>query len=935
MAPPILATKLYIPLPRPQLVPRPRLLERLNEGLHAGRTRSVTLIAAPAGFGKTTLLSDWLADSQRLEPKVRVAWLSLDENDNDLSRFLTYVVAALQTIDAGLGAEALDLLHASQRQPLPAELILTTLINEIAQASRDIVLVLDDYHLIEIQPIHDAVAFLLDHLPRQLHLVIASRSDPPLALARLRARGELTELRAADLRFTPDEAASFLNQVMGLGLAAEDIAALETRTEGWIAGLQMAALALRGPRSMQGREDAAGFVQAFTGSHRYIIDYLVEEVLQRQPEQVRSFLLQSSILDQLGGPLCEAVTGQADGSGRLQALERANLFVVPLDDQRQWYRYHHLFADVLRARLREAQPEQVPVLHRRASEWYERNGSAADAIRHALAAEDFERAASLVELAWPALGRQRQDATLRGWLKALPDEVVRRRPVLSVYFASALLMGGELDTVEPRLRNAERWLDAEGSRYANRAVGPASEMVVADEDEFRKLAVTIAINRAGLAQARGDIAGTTHYAQQALAGVQPGDHLGRSGAAGFLGLALWASGDLGAAQQTFAEAVASMHLSGNHADAISGAMALAEMQIARGGLREARRILEQAGQLAAAQREPVLKATADLLVALSELRREHNELEAAEAHLQRSKALGERASLPENRYRWPVAMARIREAQGHLDNALDLLGEAERLYLRGFYPDVRPIAALKARIWIAQGRLAEAQQWTQRRGLSAQDEPSYLREFEHLILARLLIARYKAGQEESALQEALGLLERLLSAAERSGRTGSVIEILVLQALAHQAQNDVTAALVPLERALALAAPEGYVRTFVAEGPPMMQLLTRMTPATSTGAVEAEGGRTPTYVQNLLAAFPRPNSVQPSPFTLHPLVEPLSQRELEVLRLLKTELSGPEIAQQLVLGLSTVRTYTKSIYSKLSVNSRQAAVKRATELNLI
>ncbi len=546
--PPILATKLYVPPPRPQFVPRPRLIEHLNDGLQVGS--KLTLIAAPAGFGKTTLLSEWLnakSEGGRTPPSVLRGWVKDEsgETTHPSSFNLHPFIAALQTIDAGIGAEALDRLQ--DRQPPPAELILTTLINELAVTPQDIILVLDDYHLIEIQPIHAALTFLLDHLPRQLHLVIASRSDPALPLARLRARGELTDLRAGDLRFTPDEAATFLNQVMGLGLSAENVAALETRTEGWIAGLQMAAL------SMQGREDIVHFVQAFAGSHRYIIDYLVEEVLQRQPESVRSFLLQTCILDRLGGPLWDAVTVQADGSGRLQALERANLFVVPLDDQRQWYRYHHLFADVLRARLQEAQPERVPVLHRRASEWYEQNELPVEAVQHALAAEAFERAASLVELAWPALGRRRQDATLRGWLKALPDELVRGRPVLSVYFASALLMGGELEAVEPHLRDAERWLDTPANTQ-ERPQARTAERVVANDEEFRRLAVTIAINRAGLAQARGDIAGTTQYAQQALAGVQPGDHLGRSGAAGFLGLALWASGDLGAAQQTFAEA---------------------------------------------------------------------------------------------------------------------------------------------------------------------------------------------------------------------------------------------------------------------------------------------------------------------------------------------------------------------------------------------
>ncbi len=905
MAPPILATKLYVPPPRAQLVSRPRLIERLNEGLQRGC--KLTLLAAPAGFGKTTLLSEWVAGNAR-----PVAWLALDESDNYLTRFLTYVVAALQTIDAGLGAEALNLLGA--RQPLPAELILTSLINSVAEMPDAISLVLDDYHLIDIQPIHDAVTFLLDHLPRQLHLALTSRSDPPLPLPRIRARGALTELRAADLRFTPDEAASFLNQVMGLGLAAADLTALETRTEGWIAGLQMAAL------SMQGRADVAGFVQAFTGSHRYIIDYLVEEVLLRQPEVVRSFLLQTSILDQLTGPLCEAVTGQAHGRTRLQDLERANLFVVPLDDQRQWYRYHHLFADVLRARLREAQPEQVLGLHRRASEWYARNEMSIEAVQHALAAEDFERAASLIELAWPVIGRNRQDATLRAWLKALPDELIHRRPVLSAYFASALLLGGDLEEVERRLEDAERWL-APPADTNKPPEAQARERVVANEEEFRRLPVTVAIGRAGLAQARGDIAGAMHYAQRALDSVRPGDHFGRAGAAGFLGLALWARGDLAAAQQTFAEAVTSMHLSGNVADALSGAMALAEMQTGRGGLREARRILLQAGQLAATQGTPEIRATADLLVALSELHREQNDLAAAEAHLLQSQALGERAALPENQYRWPVAMARLRVAQGDLDGALDRLGEAERLYMRGFFPEAHPIGALRTGIWVAQGRLAEAHQWVQARGLTAQDEPSYGREGEHLALARLLIAQHKAGQAVGAIREASGLLGRLLTAAEAGGRTGSVNEILVLQALAEAAQGHTPLALAALERALAQAEPEGYVRLFVDEGLAMSALL----------GVAAQHGRHSNYARQLLSAFNPVDGRKPAG---PPLAEPLSEREREVLRLLCTDLSRQDIARQLMVSLNTLHTHTKNIFSKLGVNNRQAAIRRAEELNL-
>ena len=389
MPTPILATKLSVPPSRPSVVPRPCLIERLDEGLQS----RLILVSAPAGFGKTTMVSEWAAGCSRLEPEVRPAWLSLDEGDGDPARFLAYLVAALRTVAADVGEGVLGMLQSPQ--PPPTESMLTALLNEIATLPHGVVLVLDDYHVVDSEPVDEALAFLLEHLPPQMHLVIATREDPHLPLARWRARGQLTELRAADLRFTPSEAAEFLNRVMGLDLSAEDITALETRTEGWIAGLQMAAL------SIQGRSDAAGFIQAFTGSHRFVLDYLVEEVLQRQPERARSFLLQTAILDKLCGALCDAVTGQKHGKGMLERLERGNLFVVPLDDERQWYRYHHLFADVLQAHLLEEQPDQLPALHRRASEWYEENGSRSDAIRHALCAEDFEWAADLIELAGP------------------------------------------------------------------------------------------------------------------------------------------------------------------------------------------------------------------------------------------------------------------------------------------------------------------------------------------------------------------------------------------------------------------------------------------------------------------------------------------------------------------------------------------------------
>src|SRR5437016_254089 len=447
---PLLATKLHRPLPRAHLVRRPQLAARLTQGVMG----PLTLVSAPAGFGKTTLLAQWLAESG-----MPVAWLSLEPGDNELVRFLSYLIAAFQTLDPHLGAGALTLLQMPP--PASAETVLTLLTNDVGSHERDggdFALVLDDYHVIDAQPVDQALAYLVEHLPPQMHLVIATREDPDLPLARLRARGHLTELRATDLRFTASEAAGFLTQVMGLNLSTEDIAALEDRTEGWIAGLQLAAL------SMQGHQDVAGFIRAFAGDNRYIVDYLVEEVLQRQPESVRSFLLQTSMLDRLHGSLCDAVTGQEEGNALLQALERGNFFVVALDDKRHWYRYHHLFAEVLSAHLMAEQPDQVSTLHQRASEWYEHHGSAADAIRHALAAQDFARTADLVELAVPAMRRSRQEATVLGWLKALPDELVHYRPVLSVDYAGALLSSGQLEGVEARLRDAERWLDTRADK---------------------------------------------------------------------------------------------------------------------------------------------------------------------------------------------------------------------------------------------------------------------------------------------------------------------------------------------------------------------------------------------------------------------------------------------------------------------------------------
>jgi LuxR family maltose regulon positive regulatory protein len=882
----------------------------LHEHLSRGAESKLTLISAPAGFGKTTVVAEWLAAVPAGGPSA--AWLSLDPGDNQPASFWSYVIAALQTVAPEVGAAALSLLQAPR--PPPIETVLAPLLNELSAVSNDIVLVLDDYHVVDAPDIQGGMAFLLEHLPPRLHVAITTRADPALPLGRMRARGELAEIRAADLRFTPDEAAAYLNEAMRLDLGASDVAALEARTEGWIAALQLAAL------SMQGRDDISGFIEGFAGDDRYIVDYLVEEVLQRQPEPVRSFLLETSILDRLSGSLCDAVTGWGGGKAVLEALDRGNLFLIPLDDRRLWYRYHQLFADVLRARLLDGQPDRVPDLHRRASAWYEQAGELSEAIRHALTAEDFERAAHLVELAIPAMRQARQEATARRWLEALPDELIRIRPVLSVAYAGALLVSGKLEGVEARLRDAERWLDTTADA-GDGSEGPSTRMVVVDEEEFRRLPGAIAIYRAAQALALGDVAGTVTHARRALDLVALDDHLGRGAAAGFLGLTSWTSGELEAAHRSWADARASLQTAGHVSDAIGCAIALADIEIAQGRLREAMRTYERGLQLATEPGTPVLRGAADMHVGISELLRERNDLEAASEHLLTSRELGDENGLPQNPYRSRVAAARIRQAEGDLDGALELLTEAERLYVGDFSPDVRPIAALKARVWIAQGKLSEALGWPRERGLSATDALSYVQEFEHISLAAVLLAQGIHDGADSTIVEAANLTERLLGAAEDGGRHGAAIEILVVQALARHARSDLTGAMASLDRAVALAEPEGYVRVFIDEGPRMAALL----------KLAAKQPNAPSYVRRLLAAAV---TAEGAAALAQPLIEPLSERELEVLRLLETDLSGPDIARELVVSLSTVRTHTQNIYTKLGVNSRRAAIRRAAELDL-
>lgn len=744
-------------------------------------------MSAPPGFGKTTMLSQWLQNG----PIARVAWLSLDDGDNEPRRFLAQLVAALRRSSPDAATKAMAMVEAAR--DLPIESILTTFVNDLDEFPDTTVIALDDYHVITNPAVHEATAFLVEHLPRTVGLAIATRSDPPLPLPRLRARGELVELRAADLRFTATEAGTFLNDVMGLDLTARQVEALDVRTEGWAAGLQLAALSIRG------NDDVDAFVDAFAGSHRFVVDYLVEEVLRRQPERVRAFLLDTAVLDHLTAPLCDALTGQPDGRAVLEDLERANLFVVPLDHARTWYRYHHLFADALRARLAADDPERMRHLHQAACRWYADNSQVERAIAHAFAGDDLDRAADLVELGVTEVRRKRQDRILQQWLNKLPDHLVHARPVLSTFIAWTRLVEGDLNGVEARLRDAERAL-----REA-----PASEEELSDE--VRSLPAWIAIYRASAAQGRGDAAGTEAHARDALRLARPDDHLARGGAAGFLGLSAWAKGDLETAVETFSQAARSLRAAGNLADALGCTVPLADMWRARGQLREARRLYEQA--LATADKHPheVLSIVGDLHAGLADILREQCELDAAEQHLRTSQELGESASLLENRHRWYVAMAGLQEARGDLDGAIESLDQAESLYLRGFFPDVRPIPAQRARLWIAQGELAAARDWAREHEV-ATSEVSYLTEYNRQTLARLL-----AAEEDRE-------------------------------------------------------------------------------------AVDAG---------------------------------PLSERERDVVRLLATTLTGPEIAGKLYVSLNTLRTHTKHIFTKLDVNSRQAAVHRAKELGLL
>jgi LuxR family transcriptional regulator, maltose regulon positive regulatory protein len=903
----LLATKLHIPQPRPSFLPRPRLLERLAEGM----ARDLVLVCAPAGFGKTTLLADWARGSQP-----GVVWLALDTGDNDPARFWRYLSAALDQVCAGIAEQVETLLRGPQP---PLEAVVTVVVNALAAQPSQVVLVLDDYHLIQAAAVHNSLLLVLERQPVQLRLVLATRAEPPFPLARLRARGQLAELRATDLRFTPEETAALLREAVGMNLPTASLAGLAARTEGWAAGLQLAAL------SLQGRSDPAEFVATFSGSHRYVLDYLTEEVLVRQPEHLVSFLLETSVLEQLSGPLCQAVTGRADSQALLEQIERANLFLLPLDEVRGWWRFHQLFADLLRARLAQQQPDRLPGLNQAAAAWCEQHGLADDAIRHALAAGDPVWAARLIEQHFDALLGRSETATLRRWLAALPAELVRSRPRLCLAQAVTAVTAVRLDAAASLLDDAERALGTGGDQPEapyEPSVGQAASLLT-------NVPAGTALARAILARMVGDADRTTEFSRQALAELDEGEWMLRSLVDWALAQADWLAGRLAQAEQTLARAVVGLRAAGAPVEAAAVEYDLAQVQQGQGRLGAALTTCREALDLATAV-HPAPPFAGLAHVRLAELLRERNELDAALGHATRGVALCRQLA-----HAWPLAaglvtLAWIRQAQGDPAAAVEVMEEAERLLPEPRLVEMfNPAPVQAARLALAQGRTADAARWVRERRLGVEDEPSYPREPAYLVLARLLLA-------EQTPERAVGLLERWLALAVTQGRIGSIIELRALQALAYAACGNAPAALDALAEALAPAWPEAYIRVFVDEGAPMATVLGTLIAAGPRGGLARKVR--PDYLRRLTNAFEGAgvaSSMRGRRGAVPGLVEPLSERELQVLALLATGRSNQQIADELVVALDTAKKHVSRVLDKLGAANRTQAVARARELQLL
>ncbi len=910
----LLTTKLYIPPTRQKLVPRPRLIARLNEGLH----RKLTLISAPAGFGKTTLVSEWMefirsAAENDSQIDNRIAWLSLDESDNDPVRFLAYFISALnrvEGIEVDLGQGALSMLQSPQ--PPPTDSILTSLINELTTTQDKIIFVLDDFHLIEAQSIHQAIVYLLENLPPQLHLVIATRQDPYLSLGRLRARDQVTELRAADLRFTAVEAADFLNLVMGLNLSAGDIAELERRTEGWIVGLQLAAI------SMREHKNRAGFIKSFTGGHRLVLDFLIEEVLSQQPESVQSFLLKTAILNRLTGSLCDALTGQGNGQAMLEALERANLFIIPLDEERRWYRYHHLFADLLRHRLHQTHSDLVPEQHRKASKWYEQNKLGDDAIEHALASGDLERAGYLIEEVAEVMWERGEHVKLMGWLDRLSEEQLSAMPQIGIFHSWILHTTGQEKAAEKSLQAVERAL-----RSIADGVSP-DELNRIGHLNTAQLKSRVSVMHAMMAFRKGDIPNIIKFSRKALESLPENDFAWRSLAAMTLGDSYGISGDINAAYKAYSEAIRISKTAGNVYSIQYTCIKLALMLEHQGKLHQAQEIHRELMTLVNGSGLSRSVMTGLLYALWGEILCHWNDIDNAIQFVSRGVELSEHENDVANLAWTHIIFVKVLFAKRELTRAKEIILKLEKIAGESLVPSwiVNRIAAWKARIWLTEGNLDAAQPWIQEGLQRVDNELQFSREVEDIVLARYLIV-------QGDLEDAIKLLDRLIKKAEIGNRITRLIEMLLVIALALKAQGDTDKAIATMERAISIAEPGGFIRIFVDEGEPMARLLFE--------ALSREIA--PDYVQRLLGAFPidNPERTVPSKYQIQEseLIEPLSEREIEILQLIAEGLTNAEIAAKLYLSLNTVKVHSRNIYGKLAVNNRTQAGARARALGIL
>jgi LuxR family maltose regulon positive regulatory protein len=913
---PILTTKLYFPPARSSLVSRPRLVEKLDQGLRG----PLTLISAPAGYGKTTLMSEWRTGVGRDFP---LAWLSLDANDNDFARFMSYFALALTTLDPILAINTLPLIQSPQTPPINE--VLTTLINDISEFDQQFVFALDDYHVITDPAIHGAIAFLTEHLPSQMHLVIMTRADPPLPLSRLRTKG-LQEIRSEHLRFTIPEASAFFTQVMGIELSTEAITALETRSEGWIAALQLVALSIQGRNA----ESMASFISDFAGTHHYIADYLVEEVLNRQSNMVREFLLCTSVLDQLTGSLCDALLDRMDGQNMLETLERSNLFLTVLDDERRWYRYHHLFADLLKSHLRQNVPQRWTDLHRRAAQWCEQQGMIEESVQYTLTTEDYELAGNLIEkVSGDMVGRERISLMMR-WVKSLPKEVLYTRPRLCIYYVWTLSFGGYLDEADILLRYIEEAFEeykalGEKTIFHSRltslkAKPPPSSVGLSFED---RISIILNVQHASIERFR-DLEKAKKYCELALKQIPANDYDNLTTTLFFMGHIQLLNGDTLLAQQTLRESLRLTLLTQESSINLSAVNYLGQAMILQGKLHQAMELFIQAAQLM--QDRPKSHLLGIELIRMGDVQREWNELDKASQNIQEglhlAESIGDFVFLREGY----IAKSKLEQSLGNLESAVSYLQKAELIArntetARG----ITPIKALQVRLWINMGDMHSAEHGFKDSGLDINnnvilDSLHFLDEYSLITLARLYIAKGRLG-------EARRLLDQLQLFATSAGRQGRVIEILVLQALAEYAGGEKMHAVDTLTKALALAEPQGYIRLFVDEGIKMEELLELVSKSRGVGEMTS-------YVDKLLRTF-RDRMAKPSVPHQQPLIEPLSQRELEILNLVADGMSNRQIADMLVLATGTVKKHLNNIFGKLDVQNRTQSVARARELHLL